>query len=670
MLSRNRVALLGLTFLLTLAGVGAGAQPSVRPAVTPASDPGFGPVPHLHFGALDKALLAAEDAESEELGGPMRFAISHPVAVSPDRDGVWESAKEGTLRWRWRVSAAEAVSLNFGFSRYRMPPGGRLMIYAADGSSALAPFTAQDNQSHGELWTPILRATDAVLELTLPEAERGQLELELTSVNHGYRDWSGLGPDKSGACNVDVVCSQGDPYRDIIRSVAVYQRSGAFACTGVMVNNTAQNLRPFFLTANHCGVSSGNAASVISYWLYENSTCRPPGSPASGGPGNGNLSKTLSGATFRASSPASDFTLIEFNSAPLTDRRVFWAGWDRGGSNPSSAIGIHHPQTDEKRISFENQGLTTTSYLSNGSPGDGTHLRIIDWDTGTTEPGSSGSPIFNSSKRVVGQLHGGFAACGNDDSDWYGRFSSSWTGGGTNSSRLSNWLDPGATGATTLNGTQQPTGNPPAAPSNLTAVPQSTTQVLLDWNDNSNNETEFRIEVRPPGGSFTDIGSVPANSTGAIITNLTPSTTYDFRVRARNGDGNSAYSNTATATTGGQTGPCVSDGDTMCFVGNRFRVEMNWRFANGQTGNGQAVELTDNSGLFYFVNPNNLEMLIKVLNGCTSNNRYWVFYAATTNVELTTTVTDTQTGAVRTYFNPLGTPAAPIQDTSAFATCP
>ena len=79
---------------------------------------------------------------------------------------------------------------------------------------------------------------------------------------------------------------------------------------------------------------------------------------------------------------------------------------------------------------------------------------------------------------------------------------------------------------------------------------------------------------------------------------------------------------------------------------------------------------TNDSAVLWFFNASNLEMLIKVLNACQVNNRYWVFFAATTNVELHLTVTDTQTGQVRTYFNPLDKAALPVQDTSAFATCP
>jgi subtilisin-like proprotein convertase family protein len=113
-------------------------------------------------------------------------------------------------------------------------------------------------------------------------------------------------------------------------------------------------------------------------------------------------------------------------------------------------VGIHHPNTDEKRISFEYDPTTTTSYLGTAVPGNGTHVRVEDWDLGTTEPGSSGSPLFDQNHRVIGQLHGGYASCTSQTSDWYGRFSVSWTGGGSPSSRLSDWLDPTGTGAMTV----------------------------------------------------------------------------------------------------------------------------------------------------------------------------------------------------------------------------
>jgi lysyl endopeptidase len=539
-----------LPSLLLAFTVPAFAQPALRPAVTPAEDASFGIAHRLSFNTLDLALLEADDTRRDAAGEPYRFAVERSVFLSPNDTNAWAKSGERDVRWRVRVTANGAESLNFGFSRFRLPAGGRLLIYAADGSTALRPFTAEDNQAHGELWTPVLLAADAVLEVVVPEAEKGELELTLTSVNQGYRGFGERsGPDKSGACNVDVACSQGDPYRDIIRSVARITISGRFLCSGAMINNTRQDFVPYFLTAEHCDITTGNVASVVSYWGFENTTCRTPGSPESGEDGNGSLSRTLGGATLVSEWAGSDFTLLRFTSAPPSSFRVHWAGWDRSGGAPSSVVGIHHPRGDEKRISFENNPLSVTSYLSAGSPGDGTHLRVADWDQGTTEGGSSGSPIFNASRRIVGQLHGGFAACGNDDDDWYGRLARSWTGNGSAQTRLSDWLDPTGSGVTSLGGGQPATGgSAPAAPTALTVAVQSSTVVRLDWRDNANNESEYRIEVALGNGVFQDIGSQPANSTAVLVTSLVPGNTYRFRVRARAGNLNSGFSNIVSAT--------------------------------------------------------------------------------------------------------------------------
>ncbi len=237
-----------------------------------------------------------------------------------------------------------------------------------------------------------------------------------------------------------------------------------------------------------------------------------------------------------------------------------------------------------------------------------------------------------------------------------------------------NNLIPGDLGSYNLSLTcsgSQPT--PPAAPSNLTAMPISTTEVQLRWQDNANNETEYRVEVRGPGGSFQDLGQLPADTIGGDVFGLLPGTRYDFRARARNAAGFSSYSNVASATTL-EVGDadCTPDEDTLCLNGGRFRVEVAWRDFGGGTGSAQVVPVeSDDSGLLYFFDANNWEMLVKVLDACdlAGFNTFWVFAAATTDVEYTLTVTDTATGVVKQYFNPLGNAAPAITDTGAFATC-
>lgn len=117
-------------------------------------------------------------------------------------------------------------------------------------------------------------------------------------------------------------------------------------------------------------------------------------------------------------------------------------------------------------------------------------------------------------------------------------------------------------------------------------------------------------------------------------------------------------------------GTCTPSSTALCLNNGRFRVQATFRTAQGQTGNAQAFKLTDETGYFWFFNQQNVEVVTKVLNGCGFNNRYWVFAAGLTNVRVDMTVTDTATGATRTYINPLNNPFPPIQDTNAFATCP
>ena len=211
----------------------------------------------------------------------------------------------------------------------------------------------------------------------------------------------------------------------------------------------------------------------------------------------------------------------------------------------------------------------------------------------------------------------------------------------------------------------------PAAPTNLQAFAVSTTGVGLTWTDNSTNETEFRIEMRTLTGDFADVGSVPANATSAEVVALASATGYVFRVKAVNATGSSPYSNEAKADTNAAIGPCVADAHTLCLNNGRFRVHVAWETPVGDEGSASVVPVgSDDSGLLYFFTSNNWEMLIKVLDACTSTNHYWVFFAATTNVQFVVTVTDTQTGRVKTYLNPQGNSADAVTDTGAFATCP
>lgn len=116
-------------------------------------------------------------------------------------------------------------------------------------------------------------------------------------------------------------------------------------------------------------------------------------------------------------------------------------------------------------------------------------------------------------------------------------------------------------------------------------------------------------------------------------------------------------------------GGCTADAETLCLLAGRYRVRARFRTGQGVEGQARAVALTPDTGFFWFFTAANVELLVKVLDGCPVTGHQWVFSGGLTNVEVTLTVVDGVTGASRTYVNPAGTAYAPLQDTTAFANC-
>jgi lysyl endopeptidase len=391
-----------------------------------------------YFRPLDVEALHREEVANARKGEAPRYAVPQSFNLDAKARGDWEKSGQ-EISWSHRITAPNAVSLNFGFSRFHLPEGAQLHIYSADRTKFIRPFTSEDNNLHRELWTPVIMSDDVIIELTAPAMKFAEVELELGQVGQGFRTFGER--TKSGACNVDVACSDSAGWENEINSVGVISTGGSRFCTGFMVNNTAQDRTPFFMTADHCRINDRNAASLVVYWNYQTSKCK--------GPRDGKLTDFQTGSVHLASGRRSDFALVRLLQAPRPEWNVTYAGWDASAAVGTPAVAIHHPNVDEKAISFEYDPTELSSYGRMESPGEGTHIRVNDWDIGTTEPGSSGSPLFNDQHRVIGQLHGGGAACGNNLPDWYGRFHTSWNGDGTLKGSLKEHLDPGKTGQLT-----------------------------------------------------------------------------------------------------------------------------------------------------------------------------------------------------------------------------
>lgn len=425
-------------------------------------------IPSVITTDVDHQALLAEDELEAGKEIPLRFGFPFDVRYDLNNSGLWETLANGDRIWRLRIESPGAYSINLLFAAFWLPEGAKLFVYNEDHSHVIGAFTNENNKEHGEFSTQPVRGDVSILEYYEPAKVVGQGIIDIERIVHAYRDmfrWDTFkdidGFGGSGSCNNNVHCPEGDPWANQIRSVAMVILSGGSRwCSGSLVNNVRQDLTPYFLTANHC---LGSSNTWIIMFNYESPTCSNIDGPTW---------MTISGTTLKASNSFSDVGLVELSSQPPESYNVYYAGWSAYDTPADSCIAIHHPAGDIKKISFDYQAVTSTSYLGTTS-GDNSHWRIGQWEDGTTEGGSSGSPLFNRQGQVIGQLHGGYASCSSITSDWYGKFSKSWNYGSSASTRLKDWLDPDNTGTLVLNGKD-------AARTSITHTPLEDTQDTLN----------------------------------------------------------------------------------------------------------------------------------------------------------------------------------------------
>lgn len=424
-------------------------------------------VPVQVMPAVDVATLMEEDEVNNALKvGPYRFGQNMPVSINANNDGLWEELKDGARVWRMGFRCEGAFSVNFIFDDFYLPFGAKFHIYNEGGQDIYGPFTYDDNREDNGFATFPIPGELVFIELFEPVMAAGQARISLETVTHGYRDifrMDGARGGGSGACNINANCPVGDPWQDQKRSVAIMVSSGSGFCTGAMVNNTSMDGTPYFLSANHC--MGGNANNWVFKFDYER-----PGCANTGGPGSPNTGNFTQGAVIRASNSATDFALLQLNSTPPSGHNVYYSGWNRENVAPTNSVCIHHPQGDRKKITFDEDPAVQANF------GGAACWRIINWEAGTTEPGSSGSPLFDQNQRVIGQLYGGTANCNNNIDDYYGRFDMSWNGSSA-TNRLRDWLDPGNTGVLVLDGfdPNAPTVDLDAAVQSITGVQNGAT---------------------------------------------------------------------------------------------------------------------------------------------------------------------------------------------------
>jgi hypothetical protein len=337
-----------------------------------------------------------------------------------------------------------------------LQPGDAIYIINEDGQF-IGPITDVENKEFKMYSTVPLNGEEITLLYVKPQERATISSLHLSEIVYVYYDEKvdkDLGDAQS--CQVNINCSpEGDNWQVQKRGVArISFKEGGYwyLCSGTLINNTANDGTPYFLTAYHCGGDA--SASDRNVWQFYFNYERP-GCPNTGTPPN----NVITGCTYKAGggiSGGSDFQLVLLSSSPSLSWNPYYNGWSRSTTASPSGVSIHHPSGDAKKISTYTQTLTTGSW----SGGMSSAHWVVRWAQttngwGVTEGGSSGSPIFDNNKRVVGTLTGGNSDCSNQSTarDYYGKFSKHWDANGTtNSKKLQPWLDPLGTNPTTLNG--------------------------------------------------------------------------------------------------------------------------------------------------------------------------------------------------------------------------
>lgn len=381
---------------------------------------------------------------------------------------------DGRYYYLYKITSSEAKALQIYFKKYSLTKDSKLFFYAENGF-ILGEFNYKNNpdpQSKGlEFGIQPIPGNSFYIELSYPISSNDKPFLITEKIIHSFTEFYGGAYGTAGNCHKNIACEftgSNDKSRNI-KSVGlmlypVYQsgtntHTYSASCSGNLMNNTAQNGEPYFLTAAHCiGYQAANNninwdTELITLFNYESKTCTSNGSDAPSILSN----NSVLGCSLLTQSPSNslDYALIKLNATAgaLSQYKVCYAGWDNNPNsyivNPTYTYGVHHPKGDTKKISF-----VKTIYPVSGNSGSwypqnslGAFLQNS-WRDGIVEKGSSGSPIFNSFDRLIGSLSTGPDPndfnCNSPDKynetfyTYYSRFSNNYY-------TMSPWLNPNGT---------------------------------------------------------------------------------------------------------------------------------------------------------------------------------------------------------------------------------
>lgn len=488
------------------------------------------------------------DAWQVSQGAPLKVATFINTDLNLNNSGEWKYLPNGQKIWRLRIQAEGAIALMLCYKAFYIPAGGKLFIYNTDKTQVLGAYTYNTNPPVEKFATEFISGDDIILEYEAASSGEKPL-INIEKVGYGYNHLNAFdkradaGPGGSAPCMVNINCEEGYDWQaeksgicEMILIVGKY----AYFCSGSLINNTAQDEKPYILSATHCisnlaeDLTQNDLDQYLFYFHFERIQCdntSPSYKPY-----------TMTGCTKIASTPlenGSDGLLLLLNQKIPANYNVYFNGWDRSDVAAHSGVGIHHPNGDYMKISTfgKTWAKTTTWYGENSTSGARqAHWNVIFDETinghSVTEGGSSGSPLFNQNKLIVGTLSGGNSTCDKpDDSNLYGKFYYHWDKYGLSSTTHMNpWLDPLKTGVTTLAGKYQ-TQSPSASekiennlsPDDASVYPTSFSEEIHI----NNNEQVKLLEIISMNGKLVKRIKNPEEtvSTGSLTSGM-----YIFRL--------------------------------------------------------------------------------------------------------------------------------------------
>jgi lysyl endopeptidase len=692
--------------------------PPSNPAAESSRSAAMAAAPHLaqRFGVAPLAELApaavAAPAELARLSAwnaaghlPVQngFARSLPaaqrvhLAALPDaaapgvamRDGgVLARTSLSQVAWGGSVKVNGAYRLRLHLSAVVLPAGARLWVHG--GGRTAGPFGSELIGPDGGLWTPSLAGDEMALDVEAPAAALAagagygftiDEALELVSAAAGSDGAEGAEQGLAGStdtsCEVDASCYAGAfagyaAARHAVAELNFLEGRRGFACTGQLLNDSASDGTPYLLTANHCISTQAVAATLEAFFDDYTDACNGVA------PDLETLPNTT-GATLLATATAaasSDFSLLRLASLPPGRTLLGWDFSSGATPNGTDLYRISHPATAAQKYSVA--AADSFSALCAGFPL--THYIFSDILLGAAAPGSSGSAAMLANGQVVGQLYGG---CGSNLADVCdpgthpidGAFAASYPAlapfltpsppkhcvpGGLNLCLDSKRFEVTVIWSNQFNGTSG-AGH---------AIAGTDQAGYFYFTDASNYELivkilDFGTVFKVFYGELTDLnftmkivdtasGTVKtytntAGNCGAIDEAAFPAGSSSGAAAGADSAGETAV----VAPPGAEKGSCAPGSSTLCLLGRRFAVGMSWMNQfSGQSGAGAARSLSDLSGLFTFTDPSDVELVVKVV---PFTNEISFYYGSLSNLEWEITVTDTTSGAVKTYSNPAGT---------------